>query len=56
MPCTFEGCERNIRSRSACLDELTPDQVLDSRRSSARLTAPSVHFKLVTKPRDACLE
>ena len=28
MPCTFEGCERNIRSRSACLDELVPDQVL----------------------------
>ena len=28
MPCTLEGCERNIRSRSACLDELTPDQVL----------------------------
>ena len=28
MPCTFEGCERNIRSRSACLDELLPAQVL----------------------------
>src|SRR5262245_49859346 len=28
MPCTLEGCERNIRSRSTCLDELTPDQVL----------------------------
>src|SRR4029078_9316947 len=28
MPCTLEGCERNIRSRSACLDELTPDRVL----------------------------
>jgi lipopolysaccharide heptosyltransferase III len=28
MPCTFEGCERNIRSRSACLDELAPAQVL----------------------------
>jgi len=28
MPCTFEGCERNIRSRSACLDELMPEQVL----------------------------
>jgi len=28
MPCTFEGCERDIRSRSACLDELTPDRVL----------------------------
>jgi heptosyltransferase-3 len=28
MPCTWEGCERNIRSRSACLDELTPDRVL----------------------------
>ena len=28
MPCTFEGCERNIRSRSACLDELMPDRVL----------------------------
>ncbi|MGB8045882.1 MAG: glycosyltransferase family 9 protein [Pseudolabrys sp.] len=28
MPCTFEGCERNIRSRSTCLDELMPNQVL----------------------------
>ncbi|HKS86916.1 MAG TPA: glycosyltransferase family 9 protein [Pseudolabrys sp.] len=28
MPCTFEGCERNITSRSACLDELPPDRVL----------------------------
>jgi heptosyltransferase III len=28
MPCTFEGCERNIGSRSACLDELAPQQVL----------------------------
>jgi lipopolysaccharide heptosyltransferase III len=28
VPCTFEGCERNIRSRSACLDELTPERVL----------------------------
>jgi len=28
MPCTFEGCERNIRSRSVCLDELKFDQVL----------------------------
>jgi heptosyltransferase III len=28
MPCTFEGCERNIRSRSTCLDELMPHQVL----------------------------
>jgi heptosyltransferase-3 len=28
MPCTFEGCERNIRSRSVCLDELMPEQVL----------------------------
>ena len=28
MPCTLEGCERNIRSRSACLDELTPDRLL----------------------------
>ena len=28
MPCTFEGCERNIRSRSACLDELRPEQVI----------------------------
>jgi heptosyltransferase-3 len=28
MPCTFEGCERNIRSRSICLDELMPEQVL----------------------------
>jgi lipopolysaccharide heptosyltransferase III len=28
MPCTLEGCERNIRSRSACLDELTPERLL----------------------------
>lgn len=28
LPCTFEGCERNIRSRSVCLDELMPEQVL----------------------------
>jgi hypothetical protein len=28
MPCTFEGCERHIGSRSACLDELAPKQVL----------------------------
>jgi heptosyltransferase-3 len=28
MPCTFEGCERRIGSRSACLDELAPKQVL----------------------------
>jgi heptosyltransferase-3 len=28
MPCTFEGCERHVRSRSACLDELKPAQVL----------------------------
>ena len=28
MPCTFEGCERNIRSRSVCLHELAPAQVL----------------------------
>jgi heptosyltransferase-3 len=30
MPCTFEGCERNIRSRSACLDELKPEQVTEA--------------------------
>lgn len=28
LPCTFEGCERHIESRSVCLDELTPRQVL----------------------------
>ncbi len=28
LPCGFEGCERRIASRSACLDELTPQQVL----------------------------
>jgi heptosyltransferase-3 len=28
LPCTFEGCERHIDSRSACLDELRPEQVL----------------------------
>jgi heptosyltransferase-3 len=28
MPCMLEGCERHIASRSACLDELPPEQVL----------------------------
>jgi heptosyltransferase-3 len=28
LPCTFEGCERHIGSRSVCLDELRPEQVL----------------------------
>lgn len=28
MPCTFEGCERNTTSHSACLDELAPEQVM----------------------------
>ena len=28
LPCTFEGCERHIGSRSACLDELRPEQVM----------------------------
>jgi hypothetical protein len=28
MPCLLEGCERHIDSRSVCLDELTPQQVL----------------------------
>ena len=28
LPCTFEGCERHIGSRSVCLDELGPDQVM----------------------------
>ncbi len=28
LPCTFEGCERHIGSRSACLDELKPEQVI----------------------------
>jgi heptosyltransferase-3 len=28
LPCTLEGCERHIGSRSACLDELKPEQVL----------------------------
>jgi len=28
LPCTFEGCERHIDSRSVCLDELTAEQVL----------------------------
>jgi heptosyltransferase III len=28
MPCLLEGCERHIESRSACLDELTSEQVL----------------------------
>ena len=27
LPCTFEGCERHIESRSQCLKELTPQQV-----------------------------
>src|SRR5260221_5244396 len=28
LPCTFEGCERHIGSRSVCFDELKPEQVL----------------------------
>jgi heptosyltransferase-3 len=28
MPCQLEGCERNLGSRSACLDRLTAQQVL----------------------------
>jgi heptosyltransferase-3 len=28
LPCTFEGCERHIDSASACLEELTAEQVL----------------------------
>lgn len=28
LPCTLEGCERHIDSRSVCLDELAPAQVL----------------------------
>jgi heptosyltransferase III len=28
LPCTFEGCERHIGSRSVCLDELKPEQVM----------------------------
>jgi heptosyltransferase-3 len=41
MPCLLEGCERHIASRSACLDELSPqsvlaavDQALDARSRS----------------------
>ena len=28
LPCTFEGCERNIDSTSICLEELKAEQVL----------------------------
>jgi heptosyltransferase-3 len=28
VPCTFEGCERHVGSRSACLDELKAEQVM----------------------------
>jgi heptosyltransferase-3 len=28
LPCTFEGCERHIASRSVCLDELPPARVM----------------------------
>jgi heptosyltransferase-3 len=28
LPCALEGCERNIASRSICLEELTAEQVL----------------------------
>ncbi|MGB4812112.1 MAG: glycosyltransferase family 9 protein [Methylophilaceae bacterium] len=28
VPCTFEGCERNINSRSRCLDELPASRVI----------------------------
>jgi heptosyltransferase-3 len=30
LPCTFEGCDRHIASYSRCLDELTPQQVLQA--------------------------
>jgi heptosyltransferase III len=29
-PCQLEGCERHLESYSACLDELTPQQVIDA--------------------------
>lgn len=38
MPCTFEGCERHIDSASACLEELSPQQVLSAVDSA--LAAP----------------
>jgi heptosyltransferase-3 len=30
MPCDLLGCERHVESRSACLDELTVDRVLEA--------------------------
>jgi heptosyltransferase III len=30
LPCTFEGCQRNIESESVCLEELSADQVLNT--------------------------
>ena len=43
LPCTFEGCERHVASYSQCLDELTPQQVLqavDQALASGGATAP----------------
>src|SRR6202021_1887496 len=28
LPCHQEGCDRHLRSRAQCLDELTPQQVI----------------------------
>jgi heptosyltransferase-3 len=44
VPCTFEGCERNIDSASVCLEELTAQQVLaaaDQALAAARPCAAS---------------
>jgi heptosyltransferase III len=39
LPCTFEGCERHIHSASACLEELTAQQVLAAVDRALRASA-----------------
>ena len=40
LPCTFEGCERHIDSASACLEELTAEQVLAAVDQALATTPP----------------
>jgi heptosyltransferase-3 len=40
LPCTFEGCERQIGSASICLEELTADQVLAAVDQALARTPP----------------
>jgi heptosyltransferase-3 len=42
VPCQLEGCERGIESRSACLDELAPAQVLHAVDQALATKAPLI--------------